>query len=109
MSCGVDQRRGSDPTFLWLWHRPVATALFTPLAWEPAHAAGVALEKGKKDQKKCHNKCWAEMIIIEKLSDILNIMYHVKFITVSLFSSIYKRAFKKPYILRASDKVAYTA
>ena len=42
---GVGQRHGSDPTLLWLWPRPVATALIRPLAWEPPYAAGVALEK----------------------------------------------------------------
>ena len=30
MSCGVGCRRGSDPVLLWLWRRPVATALKTP-------------------------------------------------------------------------------
>ena len=38
-------RRGSDPTLLWLWHRPVATALIRPLAWEPPYATGAAQEK----------------------------------------------------------------
>ena len=32
---------------LWLWCRPAATALIRPLAWEPPHAAGVALKKQK--------------------------------------------------------------
>ena len=52
MSCGVGLRRGSDPTWLWLWCRPVATALIRPLAWEPPYATGAALEKGKKTKKK---------------------------------------------------------
>ena len=30
---------------LWLWRRPVATALIGPLAWEPPHAVGVALKR----------------------------------------------------------------
>ena len=47
MSCGVGCRRSSDPALLWLWRRPVATALIRPLAWEPPYAAGVAL-KGKE-------------------------------------------------------------
>ena len=38
MSCGVGHRHGSDPALLWLWHRPVATALIRPLAWEPPNA-----------------------------------------------------------------------
>ena len=38
-----------DPALLWLWCRPVATALIGPLAWELPYAAGVALEKTKKE------------------------------------------------------------
>ena len=34
-----------DPALLWLWCRPVGTAPIQPLAWEPPHAMGVALEK----------------------------------------------------------------
>ena len=57
MSCGVGCRCGSDPTLLWLWRRPAATALIRPLAWEPPHAAGVALEKAKRQKnKKTKNK-----------------------------------------------------
>ena len=37
---------------LCLWRRPVATALIGPLAWEPPYAAGVALEKAKRQKKK---------------------------------------------------------
>ena len=48
MSCGVGCRRGSDPTLLWLWCRPVATAPIRPLAWEPPYAVGVAQEIAKK-------------------------------------------------------------
>ena len=32
VSCGVGCRCGSDPVLLWLWRRPVATALIRPLA-----------------------------------------------------------------------------
>ena len=52
MSCGVGHRLGSDLIFLWLWHRPVATALIRPLAWEPPYAAGAALEKTERQKKK---------------------------------------------------------
>ena len=52
MSCGVDCRRGLDPALLWLWCRPVATALIGPLAWEPPYAMGVALEKAKRPKEK---------------------------------------------------------
>ena len=48
MSCGVGCRRGSDPTLLWLWRRLAATSLVRPLAWEPPHAVGAALEMEKK-------------------------------------------------------------
>ena len=55
MSCGVGRRRDLDPTglwlWLWLWRRPEATAPIRPLAWEPPHAAGLAL-KSQKDQKQ---------------------------------------------------------
>ena len=54
MSCGVGRRCSSDLALLWLWRRPVATALIGPLAWEPPYAVGMALEKAKrqKDKKK---------------------------------------------------------
>ena len=48
MSCGVGCRCGLDPTFLWLWCRPVATALIQSLAWEPPHAVGLAAPPPKK-------------------------------------------------------------
>ena len=51
MNCGVGHRGGSDPSLLWLWHRPVATAPIRPLAWEPPYAMGAALEKAKKKKK----------------------------------------------------------
>ena len=51
MSCGVGYRYSSDPELLWLWHRPVATALIPPLAWELPYAAGTAL-KNKNQNKK---------------------------------------------------------
>ena len=51
VTCGVGRRHGSDPALLWLWCRPVATALIQPLAWEPPYAARVALEKAKRQNK----------------------------------------------------------
>ena len=44
-----------DPALLWLWHRPVATALIQRLAWEPPYAAGATL-KSKKSKKKKKKK-----------------------------------------------------
>ena len=49
MSCGVGCRHGSDLALLWLWCRPVATALIRPLAWEPSYAKGVALKRQNKE------------------------------------------------------------
>ena len=51
MSCGAGHRRGSDPALLWLWRRPVATALIRPLAWEPPYATGAAQKNGKKTKQ----------------------------------------------------------
>ena len=65
MSCGVGRRRGSDPALLWLWRRPVATALIRPLAWEPPYAAGAALKRQKKkytDQKI--DKCVTKLLLL---------------------------------------------
>ena len=39
-----------DLALLWLWHRLVATAPIRLLAWEPPYAAGVALEKAKRQK-----------------------------------------------------------
>ena len=52
MNCGVGRRHSSDPVLPWLWHRPAATALIRPLAWEPPYAVGAALEKAKRQKKK---------------------------------------------------------
>ena len=52
LSCGVGCRHGSDPTLLWLWCRPVATAPIQPLAWEPPYAVGAAQRNSKKTQQK---------------------------------------------------------
>ena len=52
MSCGIGCRRGSDPTLLWLWCRPVATAPIRPPAWELPYAVGVALKRKRKKERK---------------------------------------------------------
>ena len=51
MSCGLRHRRSSDPVFLWLWHRPAATAPIRPLAWEPPYVEGGALKRQKKEEE----------------------------------------------------------
>ena len=52
MGCGVGHRLSSDLALLWLWYRPVATALIRPLAWEAPYAMGAALKKTKRQKKK---------------------------------------------------------
>ena len=47
-SYGAGCRHGSDPTVLWLWRRPAATAPTGPLAWELPYAADAALKRQKK-------------------------------------------------------------
>ena len=56
MSCGVGRRHGSDPTMLWLWHKPESPALIGPLAWEPPYATGVALKKTERKKSKNGSK-----------------------------------------------------
>ena len=41
---GAGHRCGSDPVFLWLWHRLAAAAPIPPLAWEFPYASGSALK-----------------------------------------------------------------
>ena len=51
MSCGVGRRCGLDPTLLWLWCRPVATAPIRPQAWEPSYATEAALKMAKRQKR----------------------------------------------------------
>ena len=48
VSCGVGCRRGSDPTLLWLWHRP---ALIQPLGLGTSICRGSSPRKDKKTKK----------------------------------------------------------
>ena len=52
MSYGVGCRHCSDPAMLWLWCTLAATAPIRPLAWQPPHAVGAALEKAKRQKRK---------------------------------------------------------
>ena len=58
----MGHRYGLDPVLLWLWHRPVATALIRPLAWEPPYAVGATLEKAKRKKIKIKNKTWVIVV-----------------------------------------------
>ena len=52
VSCDAGHRHGSYLALLWLWYRPVATALIRSLTWEPPYAMGAVLEKTKKKKGK---------------------------------------------------------
>ena len=52
VSCDVGHRCGLEPALLWLWCRPAAIAPIRPLAWEPPHAMGAALDKAKQNKTK---------------------------------------------------------
>ena len=58
VGCGIILKCGLDPTLLWLWYRPGATALIRPLSWELPCAKGVHLKrkKCKKKNYKCKQK-----------------------------------------------------
>ena len=58
MRYGVGHRRSPDLALLWLWCRPAAVALIRPLAWEPPHAAGAALQRQEKKRKRFRNQGW---------------------------------------------------
>ena len=93
MSCGVGLRHGSDPTLLWFWHRPAATALIRPLAWEPPFAMGAALEKAKwqkkkKDKEKRNPKyIWLNSIIKVSFSSHICEMSHQNYWNDSVLHS----------------------
>ena len=44
-------RNGSDPEFLWVWHRPAAAAPIQPLAWELPYAVGTAIKSNNSNKK----------------------------------------------------------
>ena len=63
------RRHGLDPTLLWLWCGPAATAQIQPLAWEPPYAAGAALKtkrpkKKKKKKEKKRNRVLIHNIVL---------------------------------------------
>ena len=74
VSCGVSHRRGSDPALLWLWLRPVATALIGPLAWETPYAKGVALKRPQKKKSTYEDQLYFYALVIN--------IYNTKFIYI---------------------------
>ena len=57
MSCGVSHRYGSDPTLLWLWHRPASLALIRPpsLGTSICHGCSHKKRKKKKERENKYN------------------------------------------------------
>ena len=51
VSCRVSPRQGLDLALLWLWYRPMATALIQPVSWKPLYAMGAALKRQKKKKE----------------------------------------------------------
>ena len=47
MSCGIDQRCGSDSEVLWPWCRSAAVTPIQPLAYKLPYAVGAALKRKK--------------------------------------------------------------
>ena len=68
MSCDVGCRRGSDPTLLWLWHRPAAAAPIRLLAWELPYASGAALKKKKKKKSRVWGEFWILPLLLFSIS-----------------------------------------
>ena len=78
MSCGVGPRCGWDPTLLWLWYRPVASAQIGPLAWDPPYATGAALKtKGKTNKRTYETQNLRNSYSFQVTYEILTKMDHM--------------------------------
>ena len=74
MSCGVGHRCSLDLVLLWLWCRPVATALMIrPLAWKPPYAVGVALKRQKTQKKKGKKVIWGVSTVAQRVKNLNSI------------------------------------
>ena len=69
--CCVGHRCGSDPTLLWLWHRPAAAAQILPLAWELPCAMGVTLKRHPQNFFKLHQTTRLHCIAQGAISNLL--------------------------------------
>ena len=63
MSCGIGCRCGLDPALLWLWCRPVATALIRSLAWI-LHMPQCGPKKDQKKKKFCCCCCCCLFVFV---------------------------------------------
>ena len=107
MSCGVGHRCSSDLALLWLLHRPEATALIQPVAWDPPYAVGVALKKRKKRHEiylPCHKKFNISFVHVRKGRD-LRLLKHTSVVTFciiirnsSVFFSSLVRTYTNPCV-----------
>ena len=92
MSCGVGHRCGSDPTLLWLWHRPAAAAPIGPLAWKLPYAMVVALKKEKKEREKNKENIHSKKCCVElenyKVSRAYCFFVCINFRNVAVFLTI---------------------
>ena len=52
VSCGTGHGHGLDPTLLWVWHRPAATAPIQHLAWDLPGAVGATLKRQKRKKER---------------------------------------------------------
>ena len=66
---------------LWLWRRPVATALIRPLAWEPPCASGAALNRQKtkkKDNIFSYFRCFVTIFFTAKIRSMVYLVLNFK-------------------------------
>ena len=83
--------------WLWLWHRLAAAAAapIQPLTWERPYAVGTALKR----KKKVH----ATQIFYTRHAPNFFLPSNIccfSFAFLKLFSSFFKQAFTKPYLIR---------
>ena len=68
VATGLRHRHSSDLAWLWLWHRPAATAPIRPLAWERSYISGAVQEMAKRQKKKKKEEEEEETSYCEKAS-----------------------------------------
>ena len=88
MSCDLGHRHGSDPAWLWLWHRPAAEAPIRPLAWELPYAIGAALKSKRKKKKSKQNKQTYRLGIISNRNLLITVLHIRKSKIKSLADSV---------------------
>ena len=69
------------PSWLWLWRRPVATALIGPLAWEPPNAVGEAPKRQKNQKQKQRSS-----LVAQRLKDLMLLLQWLRLLLWHGFS-----------------------